>query len=254
MKKLIILFLLISIALSVSPKAFACKAARDAYIASGAGAKHRFPWATVSLGSIYSIQGAHYALYNVIHDIPRLNKWAEISKFEENTFVSREMSNIFQDEEVPVKTLKNSINKTDFSSNIYGNDKVCVVENFDIKNNALHLHYIKVPEELANSKQKLIAETFFVYENPDKTPKLNCNFSKKSRLRYLERTADKKQKKTVETSQGNNIFYVKKDYKIKSGDKSFVLAVYPLKNKEAKEKIQYSCGKYAAFVKFRAVN
>lgn len=266
-KKLIIFFLIINTVLVPNLKAHACKAVLDAYRASMEG-YHRFPWEVVALGSIYSTTAGQYCLYNVIHDIPKLNKWGEISKFEEkvvfnnnkdlqNYLTSRNLTNIVfaannpESNEKLVSLFKSKVSK---SENLY-NEKTFFVENQDLKNNALHLHYIKIPDEFAKTKQKLVAETTLIYKNPDKNTKLDFGIFKSARLRRLEGIADKNLTKVSDIKENNGICVIQKEFKINSTDKSFVLTVFSPQSKIKKEleKAPNCCGKYIALVKIRAV-
>lgn len=271
-KKIIVTLLIFQAFLAPHLKAFACKKTIDRYRASQVG-KHRFPWEIVAMGSVYSSTAAEVALTDVIRDIPKLNTFGEISKFQEKAFfsnndlnnylLSQSMANpLFKDavlvsskEEGPEKNVlmfKPKVSK----SNITVEEKTVLIENPDIKTNALHLHYIKIPDELLKSKQKFVAETVLIYNNPDEKTNLDFSLMKNSRLRNLEGKMSRLNNKKSELTQKSHLCTMQKEFKISPCEKSMVLAVYSPQPKSSKklEKIPACCGKYIALVRFKTVS
>lgn len=276
-KKVLVIILIFQAMLFSYLKTYACTKAEEAAYRASHASKHYFPVGAVVLGGIYSITAGQYALNDVIRDIPRLKKWSEISKFEENRsfntdkdlqnyLISRQNENplflntalIASNEDkqdnnlIKVLLFKPSAKK----SNIVPSEKIFLVENEDIKNDALNLHYMKIPQELVKSNKKLVAETTLIYSNYKDKTTLDFGLFKKVRLRALEGKAGKYNQKALSLKEGENIVTIRKEFKINSPEKPLVLAVYTQseKNKNKLERLSYSSGKYIALIKIKAVN
>ncbi|OGI00457.1 MAG: hypothetical protein A2Y25_11955 [Candidatus Melainabacteria bacterium GWF2_37_15] len=122
----------------------------------------------------------------------------------------------------------------------------------NIKNNALHLHHIEIPAELANSKQKLVAETTLIYENPD-NEQLDFRLIKNAKIGNFDSISKKKNNAKSTTKEENStISVVQQEIKINSPQKPYVLAVYmPPGKKDADKEDIISEVKYVALVKIK---
>lgn len=232
----------------------------------------RFPIEAAVLGGIYTVTAVDYGISNIVRDIPKLSRWGEIADYHETSvFSNKELSKFLisnagsnplfenatvvalkdtNNDEKLVSMFKFSINKSKKPL-----EKTFLVESSDIKNNSLHLHYIKIPEEFVKTKHKLIASVSLIYKNTAPDKKLDFNVFKKTRLRSMEGLSWKIHGKETFSENKKDVYTITREFKLSPSMKTYVLAVFAPKDKAVNEddKIPYCCGKYVALVKIKSL-